>query len=497
MLALVAACAEAVLRTEVPSVARALHEIDPQPWLALNAAVCALNERAHETLLLARAERLSDSFGDACALWQSFMLDRDEHLMYEFRWEVGTRWCQIRLLEQAFLVFVSLAELAADEAPDAQDMRMRTGDDLLSDHPRRNELLVDAHAEPLCRQPASGLLNNLLHMSRMWPQLHYCEALERYVDALLLGVAHVLVYADVERVHDVESFRVVLPAPENDDDDDDDAEPPPVRYMANRKLITYMALVFRDLYRELATVERYAGAQQLGDPAHFACDAAEYARCVAWLHETSEQHVYEEAPALLTDRYPEYELLPGEFNAFYADNPHTYRSVAQVLQVRRANYRKLLDQAYESPELVILRELDAHAGKPPPVPQSTHMRFALAAHLELVMKSAYPLLLWSNYMVHAHEYVERVGELDGLEPNEPVLVHLFHGWQLLYNGKMYMFNDLIAAFVAWLRAVRDMMHGAPAIGVDLNELCARVLEQPAVPAVKRRQRKGSVAFVLD
>jgi hypothetical protein len=271
-------------------------------------------------------------------------------------------------------------------------------------------------------------------------------------------------------------------------------------------MLHQMALVFRDMLRDVALVSRYgAGELVAADESPWRCTADERRALLHFFVHTACTMRYCESPVLMLRGVPAESLSPGEYRGFYCRNPNAFGSVLTVLHGRGRLVNAIIEQSQELPHAVIARHLGGGAASGPnpdragpnPAPQSVQLRLALQAQLTLYMDTHYAEMQFGErVLVPYYAYADSLARLESAV-NQPMLVQLFNHWQLHLNGQMHMFNSLVEAFGAWLKVVRHTHGGRVCLDrVDLRPLLAAALPPDATappPTVARAIKRAAPA----
>ena len=506
--ALVQACRKSLSLAELPDETHTIYDIDPSHLMAaagISNRLCTLLKQAlacQRRSMVWRAQLAQQ----AAALpaqtapqdpdhgvwvgykqansdyleWHQMVIDSDELMTTRFRADVNAVWHDHQLFANFAYVLSLLSVRQQAERGEPVDALLTPQEAVLPLPPMRRLAVLDTLRDrAVCKLRVSELYSLLQSIGRQWDGLVYSEHLERLIERLAERADRLLVVHDTEeRAHDMEAMRtLVKPATPGR----------PAVYAANRKLLTTVHWIFRDMFYHLALVAPYLVSRRYRsrERCRHAPTLEEYASAVEFFHRSSEILPHHDASDLMQTQLPTDAMMPGEYPLFYEQHPTAFRSSGTVIEAR-SQKNAVLDAAMELPQDVIRAELPraaqvmecAKSARPFEAlsPQSLKLRLALQAHLCLYMDTHYQSAMFADDYVFGQPRYASSLRIFQAEVNVPFMVQLFNHWQVVLNGELVHLDDFVAAFCVWLKMVRELHRGRLNDGqLDLGPLCREVL----------------------
>lgn len=382
-----------------------------------------------------------------------------------------------------------------------------------------SERQLAAASGPILSYASADVVSAVQALAMAWPALSYSEELRRYVELLMTRCGMLLTYADDEAVHCIEAYRESVEAAPRE------APDAVALFRANQLFVRFMAATFYDMMQDIYVVARLFDEFDPADAAHVARadDAAllasgppeRYVRAVArWVQTAADEYGLVERSTRVKCGFAEWALRPGEHEVFRIENDNRStaaqnilrhyrgRTVADALARSTAALNRLVAEEVE--EFVRDRgaaadraTFDAFSGGERTGAESVLLQLAVVEMIEALFYTVGGRLNLADYMMMDNATVmARYAEVG--TTREPMMMRLFHHYQLVWGRLVVRHDSVVATFAHWLY----IMHAhfadySPTAHRSIAVVHDAVLGVEEAPAPVRRRRRAGADELVD
>lgn len=331
---------------------------------------------------------------------------------------------------------------------------------LVCDEPARHAMFAMSAAtvpycieHHLCMTPTPVLsyamdeLNDaLLGVSLQWPMLAYHTDLAAHVQLLAIRVGMLMSFRQTALTHNVEAYRSVAADPAAAAG----ASPPPVpadtRYITSPLATRYHRAALGSMLADLAVYSMFRRSTD-GAPDLVARETTQ-----RWLDGAPARLGLRESSRFIREHFIEFSLQPGHTQAYRMENNNMQAPKRSVLvYFMGTSVQEQLALSGKSP-IKLAAELAARGHTDERRHLMAQLLWVECIQIALYQRCAKTVA--SDVFVHTHD--ELLARYDMLMASElPYIVRVFHHYQVLHRGTLYITDSVVGAFAAWLHIVRD------------------------------------------
>lgn len=338
----------------------------------------------------------------------------DAHCKY------GDNIIKVRLSDQIFLLIAKVNLCIVEDLPNIPQYKM----------PYLVENSLVMTRVPILELSLKELVDSIIKLSRQWNRLKYSPVLEQYEYLLEKKASAFLGETHIGSMCNVEEFRKLVTGSD-----------PPI-FSPSEALISMLCAYFSNFHIRLLNMRV---CDRVECPAEFRPSDDEISRLLAWLKKITSQSFGD-------DVYTQYRILyvpnlipPGQREEFtrkrpadvptdYAIYKFTYGEAMSLKMLDRASARQGVDILDDDPET-----------EPDSMPT-----FA-----SIILGSAFKgmeHLSFSSHLITRAEVLQR--RLEFQRETGPIIVQLLNHYDLYYDGKIYIFEDFLAATAAFFKILK-------------------------------------------
>jgi hypothetical protein len=317
------------------------------------------------------------------------------------------------------------------------------------------------YSQPILEYSLVLLMNAQLVFGRKLVSLIYNEELIGYFELLVYRLSRFYSLDASMYENDQVNWRVEIPGTPKQRPDD-------VRYVLAQEFIAVITPWFRGVslkfskMRGLVDKDHCYSRRELyfvANPRNAFGDGIPRTRCIKILdttHNRCKEWFSDKAIVMLcttksdsvANQFFESCLAPGEREVYKMEKPTESNSATAILVAYRqaSAYTDMQNACSRSIKSIFDAELNKE-------PESQLLQLALSEVLDLYMRSIIRGS-WHTFRFFESEIGDRYTELTMIALR-PVLVQLFNHFQLLYKGRLYLYNSLKDSLVAWLMIMRE------------------------------------------
>jgi hypothetical protein len=350
-----------------------------------------------------------------------------------------------------------------------------------------NTLCVEYGA--IAQYTVSKLQGAVKALACAWPTLCYHAELHAYVEALLLRTARLMTVPESAAVHNVDYYRTQHCS---------------ATYVLNDVLLLYLTVTFVDMLADLVLFERFMLVdvrddaevsvdsdleEDLAIVAALNVDEARALRIRQWLAAAEKDSGSNESSRYVIANFCTWALRPGEIEVYRIDNSNRSIAPRELLRALRGRtINEALSRSHVRLGTLLGEAARADDGT---TPEPLLYQLAMVDYCTTWYYVNVARLPFHDYVVtELGDLERRYAQL--MNSDEPVLVRVFHHFQLLFRGTLYRYDSYVRAFAAWLELMMLLRRSGDKRLPNVSFLYELVMRPRYGDAEARKNKKKKV-----
>lgn len=429
--------------------------------------------------LLERARELDTDCTKCASLYKTLVAALGTHeaiLGYPIHRQHGDANYHYRICNTVFLVAARSLMCSLLLRPQEVAQKLMARASINIEYCMENNLCMSN--QPILSYKYDEFVESMMCLSLRWPMLMHHPLLETYLQLLIIRFGMFATNVYTEEVANHEKFRLPTTAKlvRNDETLVASAAAPRTGYIANGLFCEYAAAILGGMAKEIALFDMFEIEYELPVDPEFMCVVRR------WFDDAPERLALTESSGFMREMYSQFAVEPGQMDVFHIEYGNRQPPLHSVItKYRCRSVQTSLADATLSPVRLAkkLREQQ----------QLDESKSLLAQLLYLscvnsgVEQFAKPTRASAVVVKTNAELLRRSDELCTSEL--AYMVRVFHQFQVIHRGKMYITNSIRGAFAVWLHFAQSEERFA--------ELCDHVKGWGAAQQSTPKRRAVNVA----